>query len=172
MTPALPLPDPPLEDDVVLLRAWSAPDAATLAEAWSDHEVRRWTRVPEDCSLAAARHWIAADAARRERGLALDLVVERRVDGSAVGEVGLVCVDPGRGLAEAGWWTGAAFRRQGLAGRAVALLAGWALSELSVEQVFARLDPANVGSVGVARAAGFAPRGTASDGREVWSRRA
>lgn len=172
MTVALPLPDPPLHDGVVLLRPWAAADASVLAAAWQDPEVARWAAAPTDASLSAARRWIEAESSRRERGLALDLVVEREGDGAIVGEVGLARLDVPRGLAEAGWWIGAQYRGAGLASRAVTLLAGWALVELCVDQVYARLDPANAASVGVARAARFEHRGVGSDGLEVWSRRA
>ena len=104
--------------------------------------------------------------------MALDLAVELIRERKVVGEVGLARLDVPRGLAEAGWWIDADHRGRGLATRAVGLLAGWALSELCVDQLYARLDPANEPSIGVARAAGFDRRGAASDGLEVWSRRA
>ncbi len=116
--------------------------------------------------------WIGTEADRRSRGLALDLAVELIEESKVVGEVGLARLDVPRGLAEAGWWIAAEHRGRGLASRAVGLLADWALAELSVEQLYARLDPANEPSIAVARAAGFDRRGVASDGLEVWSRRA
>jgi ribosomal-protein-alanine N-acetyltransferase len=169
---ALPLPDPPLADDVVQLRSWTPSDAGSLARAWHDPEIARWGTTPADASEEAALHWIGTEAERRTRGLALDLAVELIEERKVVGEVGLARLDVPRGLAETGWWIDAEHRGRGLASRAVSLLAGWALTELCVDQLYARLDPANEPSIGVARAAGFDRRGTARDGLEVWSRRA
>lgn len=164
----LPLPDPPLADDLVRLRAWSPDDAPALAGAWADPEVVRWTGVPtDDRSVERARAWIAGEAERRERGLALDLAVT--VDGQPVGEVGISHLDPVRHLAEVGWWTAPAWRGRGIASRAVRLISTWAVTELCVERLFARVDPANPASVAVARNAGLERRGLASDGREVWA---
>jgi RimJ/RimL family protein N-acetyltransferase len=164
----LPLPDPPLADDLVLLRPWSPADAPLLGEDWGDPEVVRWTGVPSgDRSAARARAWISGEAERREHGLALDLAVT--VDGVPVGEVGISHLDPVRHLAEVGWWTAPGWRRRGLASRAVRLVAAWAVTELCVERLFARVDPANPASVAVARNAGLERRGLASDGREVWA---
>ena len=85
---ALPLPDPPLADEGLLLRPWTIGDAAELVAAWADPDIVRWTGVPDQRDLPAAERWIAGELARRQRGMALDLVIE--VGGAVVGEVGLV----------------------------------------------------------------------------------
>src|SRR5262245_16806120 len=71
----LPLPDPPLADEAVRLRPWGAGDVDALVDAWADEEIQRWTRVPEQRGAADALRWIAAEGLRRERALALDLVI-------------------------------------------------------------------------------------------------
>jgi RimJ/RimL family protein N-acetyltransferase len=164
----LPLPDPPLDDGFVSLRAWQPADARALAAAWADPDVVRWTGVPDgDRSVERAARWIAGEADRRQRGLALDLVVT--AGDEVVGEVGIARVDTGRRVAEAGWWLTAPARGRGLAGRAVGLFAAWAVTELCVDQLYARLDPANPASAGVAARAGFERRGLGEDGLEVWA---
>jgi len=80
----LPLPEPTLAGRRCLLRPWEVGDAATLAAAWSDREVRRWLPVPDQADRAVAADWIAGEAVRRRAGLALDLVA----------------VEPGRGVPE------------------------------------------------------------------------
>lgn len=150
-----PLPDPPLSDGVVRLRPWVDADAPALAAAWGDDEIRRWTAVPASPTEAHARRWIAGASLRRERGLALDLVVSPGDPGddAVLGEVGLVTMAGGPSRAEVGWWTAPAHRRQGIASRAVTLFAAWCVDVLGVE-LFAEVDPDNAPSIWVAESAG------------------
>lgn len=161
----VPLPDPPLADGDLLLRPWAVLDARTLAAAWADPEVARWTGVPAVADEAAARRWIRGDADRRARGLALDLAVAR--GGTVVGEVGLADIDPGADTAEIGWWVAPRHRGAGIARRAVRLVALWAVEELVVGSVTAHCDRGNPASGAVARAAGFQWVGQSGD-IEVW----
>ncbi|MDY7101120.1 MAG: GNAT family N-acetyltransferase [Actinomycetota bacterium] len=151
----LPLPDPPLADDVVALRPWRQADAPSLAAAWADPEIRRWTEVPPDTSEAFARRWIAGEAERRRRGLAVDLVMTPVDDEDRVaGEIGLVMA--GRGAAEMGYWTASDRRGLGYASRGAGLVRAWALHTLGVTELVAKADPGNRTSATVARNAGFA----------------
>ena len=161
----VPLPDPPLVDGELALRPWDALDAADLVAAWADAEVARWTGVPPHSDETAARRWIAGDAHRRARGLALDLVIE--ADGDVVGEIGLTEIDPERRSAEIGWWVGSRRRNRGFASRSARLVTQWALSELNLDAIVARCHPSNPASGGVAQAAGLAPAGTAGE-VELW----
>lgn len=164
----LPLPEPALRDGEIELRTWSAPDAGDLAAAWADPEILEWTGVPQRHDELAAALWIAGEQERRVRGLALDLVVD--LAGSVAGEVGLVRAEPGPGLVEVGWWVRGPFRGRGVAQRAVRLLTRWAISDLGMSTVVARCHPENLGSSGVARAAGFTRVGS-EGGFEVWALR-
>jgi RimJ/RimL family protein N-acetyltransferase len=155
----IPLPDPPLTDGVVRLRPWtsSPEDVDALVAAWSDPEIRAWTAVPEEPTVEQAARWIAGEGVRRERGLALDLVVspaEPADDATVLGEVGLAPLAGGPARFEAGWWVAAPHRRQGIATRAVRLVASWAADVLEVE-LFATVDAHNPASIWVAEAAGI-----------------
>ena len=173
----LPLPAPLLAGRRCLLRSWEPGDAPALAAAWSDPEVRRWLPVPEDVDPAAAAAWIAGEAGRRQAGLALDLVVVEptggpaigaKVGGEVLGEVGLSAFDPERGAARIGWWTVAAQRRRGIATEMVRILTAWALGPpLGLAVLVAEMEPGNVGSLAVARAAGYEELGRSADGRLV-----
>lgn len=163
--PPIPLPDPPLAAGPLVLRPWTTDDAPALAAAWADPDVERWTGVPGRTDEGAAQRWIAGEADRRARGLALDLVIE--VDGEVAGEVGLTAIDPDPGTAEIGWWVAPGHRGRGLAAEAAKLVASWAVEELCVETVVARCHRENPASSGVARAAGFAPA-SAEPPEEVW----
>ena len=163
---ALPLPDPPLVDGDLLLRPWQLADAPVLVAAWADPEVARWTGVPEASDLSAAERWIVGDAARRQRGLSLDLVVVVRDE--VVGEVGLVSFEADAGTAEIGWWLTAAHRGQGHASRAVSLLTDWAVHELAVDRLVARCHRSNPASGAVARRAGFVGPEDVAGEIQVW----
>lgn len=149
-----------------------------MAAAWSDPEVRAGTVVPADHSVDAAERWIAGEAERRRRGLALDLVVsphhgQGAVAGEAsgvdvLGEVGLANLEGGR--AEIGFWLAAHARGRGIATAAVRLLSGWALGPggPAVRQVWARTGPANAPAAAVLQRAGYVHLGAAGS-TEIWS---
>jgi RimJ/RimL family protein N-acetyltransferase len=162
----LPLPDPPLTDGVIRLRPWGVGDvrrdAEALAAAWIDPDVQRWSAVPTASrrSVDDAARWIGGEAQRRETGLALDLVISPAGDDdddddeAVLGEVGLAPIEWDTMEANVGWWVAPAARGRGIASRAVALLAGWARSELRLTPV-ADVDPANRASIRVAEKAGL-----------------
>jgi len=134
------------------LRTWSVHDVGALVDAWNDEEIQKWTLVPEKRDAAAALRWIAAEQLRRDRSLALDLVISPAdvEDTTVLGEVGMVPLAGGPSRAELGWWVGAAHRRQGIATRAVGLFADWLRDTLEFTDLFAEVDPENPASVWVA----------------------
>ena len=169
------LPDPPLVDHEagVALRPWAPTpgDVAALVAAWTDPVLVAANGVPDDVSAAAAARWIRGDAHRRAAGTNLDLAIGR-ADGAAtvLGEAGLRNIDPQRRRAEVSWWVAAEHRGRGLAVAAARLLVDWALSAPGgLDQVWARIDPANVPSARVAAAAGLVELGPAGD-TVVWAR--
>ncbi len=170
---AVALPDPPLADPGarILLRPWALADVAALVAAWDDPVLAAANGVPDDVSVATATRWILGEAARRAAGACLDVVVSPLDGDSAVlGEVGLRNIDRGRRRAEISWWVAAEHRRRGLGVAAARLLADWALSDQGgLDQVWARIDPGNAASAGVARAVGMVELGVA-DGTVVWAR--
>jgi len=168
--PPLPLPDPPLRGPDHLLRPWGGHpgDAAALARAWQSPDLAARTRVPEGADEATARRWIGGEAARRDAGAALDLVLaDPDAPATVLGEVGLVVVDAERGWAEVGWWLLPEARGRGRASAAVDGLAGWALAHLALRRLFARIPADHPASAAVARRAGFTRVGVAAGGVEV-----
>jgi RimJ/RimL family protein N-acetyltransferase len=174
-------------------------DVASLVAAWSDPLLAAADGVPDEASAARAACWIRGDARRRAAGACLDLVIAPcsaggsisgaggsvprpvvgaggpvsgpSVPGSAVlGEVGLRSIDQERRRAEVSWWVAPAHRGRGVATAAARLLASWALSPAGgLDQVWARIDPANGSSARVAASAGLVELGSAG-GTTVWSR--
>jgi RimJ/RimL family protein N-acetyltransferase len=170
-----PLPWPPLGSDEVgvTLRPWGAGehDADALAEAWADPEVVRWTAVPADASVAAARRWIQGEERRRAEGVAMDLVISELGSPRQIhGEVGLAMVDPERRWAELGYWLAPGSRGAGRAAVAVRLFADWVLRELPVARLIARTQPDNEVAGRVAEAARLERAGALDTGTVVWVR--
>lgn len=178
------LPDPPLVDERagIVLRPWAATpgDVAALVAAWSDPLLAAADGTPDEISTARAARWIRGDARRRAMGACLDLVicpagaggteVRRGAGGSVLGEVGLRNIDLERRRAEISWWLAPEHRGRGIAAAAARVLADWALSPAGgLDQVWARIVPANAASARVAAAAGLAELGPAG-GTSVWSR--
>lgn len=170
-----PLPWPPLADPAtqIGLRPWGAgeDDPAVLASAWADPEVARWTTVPEDASIEAARTWIRGEEVRRSRGLAMDLVISQLDQPRVIlGEIGLLMVEPDKGWAELGFWLTPGARGSGRASGAAAVFVDWVLRELPVQRLFARTQPDNPKAGRVAEAAGMTRAGELETGTEVWIR--
>jgi RimJ/RimL family protein N-acetyltransferase len=111
--------------------------------------VQRWTAVPPRRTEADAARWIAGEAERRRRGLAVDLVVSPADGDDVWGEVGLGPIDWPSGTANLGWWVAAPARGRGVATRAAVLLATWATTALAL-QVATEVDPANPASARIA----------------------
>lgn len=170
-----PLPWPPLADrpTQIGLRPWGAGehDAASLAAAWADDEVVRWTSVPPEPSEDLARRWICDEEIRRAQGLAIDLVISQ-LDAPAtiLGEVGLIMVEPEERWAELGFWLHRDARGSGRAAAAALLFADWALRELPIDRLFARTHADNPRAGKVATAAGLTRAGALETGTLVWIR--
>jgi [ribosomal protein S5]-alanine N-acetyltransferase len=167
------LPVPELTDGAVRLRAWRTSDAPALVAAWADPDVRRFSSVPAARDEVAAVRWISAEADRRARRLALDLVVSPASGDDVLGEVGLGPFDPARNAAMVGYWVAAPARGRGVATAAVRLVTDWALDGcgLALAALVAATDPDNPASEAVLRSAAFTPLAD-RDGLRHWVRRA
>ena len=154
--PEIVLPDPPLTDGVVTLRAFTRDDIAAVTEACQDPEIARWTsQIPSPYTLDDARAWIAGHDNAREAGIAAPFAVVDAAASMLLGACGLDGVDAHQRTAEIGYWTAAPARRRGAATRAVVLLSCWAIAGLGMERIVLHTFPGNVASEGVAAKAGF-----------------
>jgi RimJ/RimL family protein N-acetyltransferase len=176
----IPLPAPALRDGQqgILLRPWgtSPDDAEALVSAWTDPYISAETRPPEERDFIAAAKWISGEAERRQRDLALDLVIadispegRRSGENAVLGEVGLASFDE-KGRAEIGFWLAGRGRGRGVATVAVQLLSTWALapSGLALQQLWARARPGHRPAEGVLGRAGYTRLGEVG-GRAIWS---
>jgi RimJ/RimL family protein N-acetyltransferase len=149
----IPLPDPPLGNGDLVLRAWRPQDVPAIVSACQDPEIPKWTLVPSPYSEDDARLWLAAQAAARRGGRRVELAIVDRTD-RLMGSIAVARSADGR-AGEVGYWVAAEARRRGVATRAVQLLAGWAFSDLALERIELLAEPGNLASQRVAEAAGF-----------------
>ena len=150
-----------LQDETLCLRPPRLEDA-TRHLAGDDVEQVRWLSG-QPATLDSVRAWIAREIAARAAGAPLwDYAIWLQATGELVGNIeakadqALVGIGPGD--VNLAYVIFPAWRRQGLAARAVALVCN-ALAETEFEHAVIRTDPHNVASIGVALRAGFALTG-------------
>ncbi len=151
-------PQPPLADDLVLLRLPREADADAIAAACSDPEIARWIPVPVPYTRADARAFIDEVADGWSAGTDLAFVIEERASGALAGMIGL---HPGSApdRAAVGYWLAPTARGRGLATRAVRLVATWAFVDPALERLELMTLIGNDASGRVALRAGFRREG-------------
>jgi RimJ/RimL family protein N-acetyltransferase len=146
---------PELTGDGVLLRGWRDGDAAAVAALADDEVTRRWSAsLRRVASQADALDWIR-DRVRRGH----DWAVTDAEAGHVVGRVGLHHFDEDGRTAEIGFGVLAAYRRSGVARRAVVAATEHGFGTLALARISLEHATGNVGSCAVARACGFPPEG-------------
>ena len=157
--PAIPLPSPPLEDGVVLLRPWEEGDLEAVIEACRDPEIPRWTAIPSPYNEQDARRYLGRAELDRLAGRELALAVVDPGTGALLGSCGLARFDWEDRKAEIGYWIAAGARRQSAGTRATRLLSRWAIERLGLERLELLAHPANEPSQRLAANAGFTREG-------------
>jgi RimJ/RimL family protein N-acetyltransferase len=149
---ALPFPDRiELTGEGLVLRDWTEADLAAMPGLFDHPDIAHWTPIVSPFGEAAARARLAKARQLRAEGTTILLAIT--VDGGAPrGEVMLRRAPEGT---EIGYAVGPAYRGQGLAVRAVRVMAGYAFEQLGAEQVILELEAENGSSVAVATKAGF-----------------
>jgi RimJ/RimL family protein N-acetyltransferase len=149
---------PTLTGPRVRLRPWRTDDVPAVVAACQGPEIQRWTQVPVPYRQENAEEFVSEIAAATwAEGGAL-FAVEPRDGGPLIASIGLF--PPTDGYAEAGYWTVAAHRGQGYTAEALRVLTGWAFDSLGLRRLELLVDPANTGSLAVARSAGFLAEST------------
>jgi RimJ/RimL family protein N-acetyltransferase len=148
---------PTLTGSKVVLRPWEPADADAVFAACQDVEIQRWTTVPSPYSQADAVGYVTemAPAAWNEGGA--EFAVFEAVSGELAGAVGAHGMSDG--VAHVGYWTAPAVRGRGLTSDALRTLTGWFLRDRGAVRVELVVEPANIGSIRVAEAAGFTREG-------------
>jgi RimJ/RimL family protein N-acetyltransferase len=154
---ALALPDPPLRDGLVALRAWRLDDVPARVMLFADPSVlaRSWP-TEEPYTEKDARAFFAWQEDARRAGDALNLAFCAPGDDARVlGGGSLHGVSMAAGRASVGYWTTPQARGRGVATSATRLLAGWALQGLGLGRVELTCAPDNLASQAVAERCGF-----------------
>ncbi|CAL9338120.1 hypothetical protein SUDANB120_00211 [Streptomyces sp. enrichment culture] len=140
-----------LRGEGLVLRDWTEDDLAAMPELFDHPDIAYWTPIVSPFDAEAARARLERDRKLRAEGTTILLAIT--VDGGApLGEIMLRRAPEGT---EIGYAVGPAHRGQGLAARAVRVMAAYAFEELGVERVILELEAENAASVGVATRAGF-----------------
>jgi RimJ/RimL family protein N-acetyltransferase len=152
------LPDPPLTDGRVTLRAWEAGDVPAIVAMCRDPEVIRFTSVPVPYDADDARLWLDLHPARLAAGDGAAYAITEAGDDRPMGSIG-VRVLHGHGSAETGYHVVDEARGRGLATAALRLIAHWTFAELPVARLQLTTHLDNPASQRVAEKAGFLREG-------------
>jgi RimJ/RimL family protein N-acetyltransferase len=143
-----------LTGEGITLREWRPDDLDDLVELLDEADVARWTPITSPFDVEAGVAYLKRARQGRTSGQRIQLAIT--TDGERpLGEVLLFGHDTGLSEAELGYVVGAEHRGRGLARRALALLSGYARSELALTRLVLRIDPGNAASRAVARRCGF-----------------
>lgn len=163
----LTLPDPPLADGVVRLRPLGPDDLEPIVAGCRDPLTQRFTRVPTPYTHEDGRAFIAGAAGRRLMGESVDLAIADAAAGRLLGVIGIVMDRHDDDRGEIGYWLGPRARGHGVAGRALALMSRWALTQGGLARLDLQATLANGASVRTAERCGFVREGTL---RDAWFR--
>jgi [ribosomal protein S5]-alanine N-acetyltransferase len=139
-----------LEDDAIVLRAYTEDDVPALVAALNDREISRWTRIPFPYTEEDAREFLRSTT---ETAFA----VTNKETGDLLGGIGLRL--PADGIGEVGYWVRREARGRGVATRALLLISRWALEDQKLVRVQLTAEPGNVASQRVAEKAGYTREG-------------
>ncbi len=152
---AIALPEPALQDGIVVLRAFAMSDAQAVADAIQDPEIGRWTSLELPYSIEQASGWIRGQEEHRRSGAAIDLAIIEAASGAFAGAIGLAGFDHDRRVAHIGYWMARESRDRGFATHAVMLVSEWAFGALRLDRLSLTTIVGNTASDRVATKAGF-----------------
>lgn len=145
----------PLLTERLQLRPFVAADAPELFRLINDFEVaRQLARVPFPYPREAADEWISAAERSLADGSAFRLVIAGREEPLVLGGIGLELSSSGR-EAELGYWVARRYWGHGVASEAAGRMTRWALANLDIERVVARVALDNAASRRVLEKLGF-----------------
>lgn len=138
-------------------------DAEAVFAMLTDPDVVVARSLPPPVDVGGALVWI--ELALRDPGC-VAWAIESRQGGHVVGYVALQGYDASSRVSEVGYLVMPSDRRQGVATRALTAVTHWAFTTLDLERIALVHDVDNLGSCGVARAAGFVVEGVLRSSRQ------
>jgi len=158
--PVVPLPEPELDDGLVVARPFGPDDAPAIAAACQDPLIQTLCYyVPSPYGLADAEAFIARARRTFVAGEELHCAVLDAASGVLLGAVDLMHF-PDREAGETGYWVAPQARRRGVATAALRLMQRYAFAQVGLERLELMTEPGNVASRRVAEKAGFKLEGT------------
>lgn len=141
----------------LLLRQWTAGDAAAVLGAFADPSMRGQSVQPID-SVDAANRWLADQAERWSAGSGFAFAV---VDdaGEVLGNISVGAVDRRHSTGWVSYWTTAQARGRGVASAACRAVADWAFTDAGLFRLELGHRVNNPASCAVATSAGFLAEG-------------
>ena len=161
------LPEPRLDDGVIMLRGFDEDDVASVVSACQDPEIPRWTIVPSPYTARDALSWIETHDLLRITGTAVPFAVVDAATHVLAGSIGIHDIDWRSRKGEVGYWVVRELRGLGMATRALRLISGWALGDLGLARLELLADVRNEASQRVALSAGFVREGVLRSAREM-----
>lgn len=140
-----------LSGEGLVLRDWTEADLDAMPGLFDHPDIAYWTPIASPFDEAAARTRLARSRKLRADGTAIVLAITLD-GGEPLGEAMLRRAPEGT---ELGYAVGPEHRGQGLAARAVRVLAAYAFEQLGAERVILELEAENGASAAVAAKAGF-----------------
>jgi RimJ/RimL family protein N-acetyltransferase len=154
---AAPKQPPEVRAEGLFLGPWFAADAARVLEIATDPATRAWSPSMRSLQTEAdALAWMGERAMNSDR---VSWAVRDSTSGLLIGRVGLHRFDEGCRSAEIGYGVHPAFRRRGVALRAVTAATSYAFTTLNLARISLVHATGNAASCSVARAGGFAFEG-------------
>src|SRR5215207_179690 len=159
--PGLPLPTPPLRDDVVALRPWQRSDVPVLVAAFGDPVIERFSWPHAGAYTEAdALAYVAGQAGGGPDGEQREFAAVAPADDALVlGGASLYDVELEQRRGAVGYWLAPGARGRGVATHAVRLIAAWAFDHLHLARLTLTCGPDNRASQRVAERCGFTREG-------------
>lgn len=153
-----------IRSDQLCLRPWSASDTDAFVAAVRESvaSVGRWMDWCHAAySAEEATHWFARCAAARTERSAFEFGIFASDGVELLGGVGLNQINAQNNFCNLGYWVRASRQRQGIAARAVDMLAGYGFAELGLTRIEIVVAEGNAASQGVAEKVGAVYEGRA-----------
>ena len=148
-----------LSDGDIRLEPLTAQHAAAMDALARDHDVDRFTRVPDSVPDGFGARWVEGYTRGRDEGTNAGFAVVDSQSGDFLGFVGLVKLNLDTQEAEAGYIVASHARGRGVATRGLRLLTAWAFDEFPLERIELLIDAENSPSEIVAQRCGYTREG-------------